>query len=432
VRLCLIASKPTDAVTYGFLPAAERLGLEVFLLTDQPEAHVGALARPAVVTAGWPAGTGPAGERALAGSVPGIAGRGQARNVPGIVPCDVHDTRALIGRMAGLPAMDAVFTNSDHLQMQAALAADYFGRPGKDWRSALRAKNKPLMRHRLALTGTEKVAMAEITADDDWPLPGLSYPVVLKPAEGVASEDVALVETPGALAERCAEYFGRCPGGRLLAEEYLPGTLRTLETLGDGQRMWVFGGFRTTLSPLPYFIEERLTWEPLPPGGELDHVRQALDDLGVSFGPCHTEFTCDGSGGARLIEVNDRLIGDHDDFLLDGLLDDDLFERVLRVHLGEPLPTGPPPVRAWHAVADSVITERAGLLRSAPPCGPLAGAASGVTLGYWPLRQPGEHVTVTNSNRDYLGIITATGPDRELVERSVSAARIMNRWEVAA
>jgi len=432
VRLCLIASKPTDAVTYGFLPAAERLGLEVFLLTDQPEAHVGALARAAVVTAGWPAGTGPADERALAGSVPGIAGRGQARNVPGIVPCDVHDTRALIGRMAGLPAMDAVFTNSDHLQMQAALAADYFGRPGKDWRSALRAKNKPLMRHRLALTGTEKVAMAEITADDDWPLPGLSYPVVLKPAEGVASEDVALVETPGALAERCAEYFGRCPGGRLLAEEYLPGTLRTLETLGDGQRMWVFGGFRTTLSPLPYFIEERLTWEPLPPGGELDHVRQALDDLGVSFGPCHTEFTCDGSGGARLIEVNDRLIGDHDDFLLDGLLDDDLFDRVLRVHLGEPLPAGPPPVRAWHAVADSVITERAGLLRSAPPCGPLAGAASGVTLGYWPLRQPGEHVTVTNSNRDYLGIITATGPDRELVERSVSAARIMNRWEVAA
>jgi hypothetical protein len=55
-----------------------------------------------------------------------------------------------------------------------------------------------------------------------------------------------------------------------------------------------------------------------------------------------------------------------------------------------------------------------------------------VTLGYWPLRQPGEHVAVTHSNRDYLGIITATGPDRELVERSVSAARIMNRWEVAA
>ena len=57
MRLCLIASKPTDAVTYGFLPAAARLGLEVFLLTDQPEAHAGVLARAAVVTAEWPAGT---------------------------------------------------------------------------------------------------------------------------------------------------------------------------------------------------------------------------------------------------------------------------------------------------------------------------------------------------------------------------------------
>ena len=424
MRLCLIASKPTDAVTYGFLPAAERLGLEVFLLTDQPEAHVGALARAAEVSASWAGGTGPAGERAPGGNLPG----------PGmsIVPCDVHDTRALIGRIAGLPVMDAVFTNSDHLQMQVALAADYFGRPGKDWRSALRAKNKPLMRHRLAVTGAEKVAMAEITADGDWPPPGLPYPVVVKPADGVASEDVALAQNPGELAERCAEYFGRHPDGRLLAEEYLPGTLRTLETLGDGHQLWVFGGFRTTLSPLPYFIEERLTWEPLPPGAELDHVRRALDDLGVAFGPCHTEFTGDGAGGARLIEVNDRLIGDHDEFLLDGLLDDDLFERVLLVHLGERLPAGPPPVRTGHAVADSVLAERSGLLRAAPPCGPLVGAAPGVTLGYWPVRQPGEHVTVTHSNRDYLGIITASGPDRELVERSVSAARIMNRWEVAA
>jgi biotin carboxylase len=316
--------------------------------------------------------------------------------------------------------------------MQVALAADNFGRPGKDWRSGLRAKNKALMRHRLAQTGAEKVAVTEITADGDWPPPGVPYPVVLKPAEGVASEDVALAETPAALAERCAEYFGRYPDGRLVAEEYLPGTLRTLETLADGQSTWVFGGFRTTLSPLPYFIEERLTWEPLPPGDELDHVRRALDDLGVRFGPCHTEFVVDGSGGARLIEVNDRLIGDHDDFLLDSLLDDDLFERVLRVHLGERLPAGPPPVRTGHAVADSVVTERAGLLLSAPPCGPLAGAEPGVRLGYWPLRQPGEQVTVTHSNRDYLGIITATGPDRVLVERSVDAARVMNRWEVVA
>ena len=161
MRLCLVAAKPTDAVTYGFLPAAARLGLEVFLLTDQPDGHAGV----------------PARARAEHG------GRADYGVQPRIIGCDVHDARALIGGIAGLPRLDAVFSNSDHLQAQTALAADYFGLPGKDWRSCLRAKNKPLMRRRLAETGAEKVTAAEIAAGDEPPA-GLPYPVVLKPVEG--------------------------------------------------------------------------------------------------------------------------------------------------------------------------------------------------------------------------------------------------------
>ena len=165
MRLGLVAAKPTDAVTYGLLPAAARLGLEVFLLTDQPDGHAGALARA----------------RADQGRADrGAAGQGEQ---PRIVGCDVYDMGALVGRLAGLPRMDAVFSNSDHLQAQTALAADYFGLPGKDWRSCLRAKNKPLMRRRLAETGAEKVTAAEIAAGDEPPA-GLPYPVVLKPVEG--------------------------------------------------------------------------------------------------------------------------------------------------------------------------------------------------------------------------------------------------------
>jgi biotin carboxylase len=400
VRLVIVASKPTDAVTYGFLPAAGRLGLKVLLLTDQPEATARSLAR-------------------------GLAG-GQPR----IVACEVHDAFALIAAIGGLPAPDAVFSNSDRLQTQTALAAGYFGLPGKDWRSCLRAKNKPLMRGRLAGTGAEKVTAVELAAGSTIP-PELPYPMVLKPAEGVASEDVVLVGSEDELTRRCAQLFGRRPELRLIAEEYLPGTLRTLETIGDGQRTWVLGGFRTDVSPLPFFIEERLTWEPLPDGEELAHVRRALGDLGVSFGACHTEFSCDGfscdgRGSARLVEVNDRLIGDHCEFLMNGLLADDLFARVLRVHLGEPLPAGPPPVRPGHAIADFVLAERSGVLAAAPA------AQSGSGAGYWPMREPGERITVTNSNRDYLGVITAIGPDQSAVERSVAAFRSRSRWEITS
>ena len=39
MRLYLLALNPTDSVTEGFLPAAARLGLDVTVLTDQPDAH---------------------------------------------------------------------------------------------------------------------------------------------------------------------------------------------------------------------------------------------------------------------------------------------------------------------------------------------------------------------------------------------------------
>jgi biotin carboxylase len=388
-RLCLVTAKPTDAVLHGFLPAAARLGLDTLVVTDRPEAYPGVLA---------------------------VAG------------CDVRDFRALISCLADCRP-GAVFTNSDHLQTQVAMAAAYFGLPGKDWRSCLRAKEKPLMRRRLAQTGTERVSCTEL---DPGPTPGdLPYPVVVKPADGVASEDVMLVTGPAELADWAARVRARRgPDARLIVEEYLPGTLRTLETIGDGRVTWVLGGFRTRLSPPPVFIEERLTWDPLPPGDDLARVRRALDSAGVSLGACHTEFVTTPDG-PRLIEINDRLIGDHCDFLLADTLGVDVFELVLRVHLGESLPSRLPPAPRYHAVAEYIIAERPGLLASAPPAGPWAGGGyPGVRLQYWPVRHAGEQITLTGSNRDYLGTLTATGTDPDAVERAVAAARAGGGWEI--
>jgi biotin carboxylase len=422
MRLHLVASRPTDSVTYGFLPAAARLGLDVTVLTDQPEAH----------------------EREYAGRTawtpfPGAPGR-EDYPPPRIERCDVFQAQELIAAVTALPAPDAVASNSDHLQAQTALAAAYLGLPGKDWRSALRGKHKPLMRRQLAQAGVEKVRVTEIpsgTANlsgDSLPATSLPYPVVLKPADGVASEDVVLVGGPDELARRCAAFFARHPGRVLLAEEFLPGRLRTMETLGDGTTRWVLGGFRTTVSPPPYFVEERLAWDP-PDAAAQAHVSAALDALGVSFGACHTEYM---SGPAtRLVEVNDRVIGDHCDFLLAYLLRLPLFELILRVHLGDllpPVPPAVPPDRAY-AIADYVTAERSGVLAEVPPAMSHVTASHvtgrpGVRLAHWPLRQPGDSVTLTGTNRDYLGVICAAGPDQRAVEDAVRELRGQLCWEI--
>jgi biotin carboxylase len=415
VRVFLVASKPTDSVIFGFIPAAARLGHDVTLLTDKPEAHERAradarlLPRPGCTTgAGWHhADTAPAR----------------------VVECDVWNAQGLIAAIAALPAPDAILSNSDRLQTQTALAAAYFGLPGKDWRSALRASNKSLMRRRLAQTGTERVAAAEIRLGTALPLRRLSYPVVLKPSDGVASEDVVLASGPDELAARCAEIFARRPGVTLLAEEYLPGDLRTLETLSDGVTTWVLGGFRTQLSPPPFFIEERLTWEACVPGAARRHVLAALADLGASFGACHTEYVLDAEHGPRLIEVNDRLIGDHCDFVLGDLLGVDLFELTLRISLGERLPPEPP-VGRGHVVIDYVVADAAGVLAESPPAGRQEGAEHDVTVSYWPLRTIGDRIELTHANRDYLGVISAIGAQPTAVERSVAAVRATGRWDI--
>ncbi len=365
MRLTLVAGKVTDSVASGFLPAAARLGLDVTVLTDRPEDAYGDL------------------------------------RVRG---CDVTDFREIIEH---LDAPDAIFSNSDHLQAPAALAAAYLGLPGKDWRAATRAKNKALMRRHLR-DGVFSSDAAHVPRD-------APYPLVVKPREGVASEDVFLV---GDASELAARLTGTRP---MVAEQYLPGALHTLETLGDGRDLRILGSFRTRVSPPPYFIEERLDWAPPPP--ETSQILDLLGELGVGFGACHTEFVVH-EGRATLIEVNYRVIGDHCDFLLCDLLGVDVFEQVLRVHLGEPLGEAFPSL-AGAATVDYVIAERSGTLTQAP--GHLETTVNGVRITYRPQRVPGDTISLTHTNRDYLGTIQAIGPAADQAIKEFRAART---WEI--
>ncbi|SEP74744.1 ATP-grasp domain-containing protein [Streptomyces sp. yr375] len=389
MRLYLLALNPTDSVTEGFLPAAARLGLDVTVLTDQPEAH--------------------------------------RRTYPDIdvLECDVRDFRAVVSRISAHHRPDGVFTNSDHLQTQAALAAGYFELPGKDWRATLRCKDKAETRRRLAVTGVDTVWSAVITepvAPQDAP-----YPCIVKPREGVASEDVVLVDGPEDLVTRSKEIFERRPGVALVVEEYLPGELYTLETLGDGRTRQVLGGFHTELSPPPYFIEERLTFVPAHPEPVADQVLAQLDALGVGFGACHTEFVVH-EGRARIIEVNYRAIGDQCDLLLARLLDIPLFEHILRVHLGETLPADLGARRDGAARLDYPCADRAGTLTAAPEDTELT--VDGVHLTYRSMRPTGERHELYQTNRDYLGVLRAVGTDQATVDRVATDFLADRRWEI--
>jgi biotin carboxylase len=398
MAVVLLARNPTDTVTHGLLPAAHDLGLPVRVLTDEPEAH----------------------RRAYAD----LPGR------PEVVGCAVSDVRAVLATIEATGTPIAVISNSDHLQVQTALVAHYLELPGKDWRSAQRARDKGLMRARLRSAGLDDTPCYRLVPGTDTALPNISYPVVLKPAEGVASEDVVLVRDRAELGQRVGEVRSR-RGGDLLVEGLLEGPLTTLETLGDGSRRRVLGSWQTRVSPPPFFIEERLTWNARPDPAVVAAVLAQLDRLGAGFGACHTEFVLTAAG-PRLVEVNDRLIGDHCDFAMARLIDEPLFHDLLRLLLGEPLKPPPADPKAGAGVVHWVLVEADGVLREAPGefTDTRRWSGSGYRLDYRPMKPVGTAVRVTGTNRDYLGSVTVTGPDPVGVEAVTSEFLAGGHWVI--
>ncbi len=397
-ELILLVHIPTDAVNEGFLPAARALGLSVVLVTDQAEAHRQRF-----------------GETEL------------SAYPDAVVACDVFNPIAVIEaitRRGRKPA--AIFSNSDHLQTSTAIAADYFGLPGKDWRVAYRAKNKGEMRSALKAKGID--SLWHTIAWDEGDLARLaseaSFPCVAKPREGVASREVGLIRNASKLERHCRTLWKSQPGQPVLLEEYIEGPLYTLETLGDGQDLRVLGGFRVVLSPPPHFIELEARWSEGDAIPWLPEVCDQIRGFGVGFGACHTEFIATPEG-PRLIEINYRCIGDQRDFLLQETLGLPLFETVLRLYLGETLPALEPTVRS--AEIRYFPAEQEGRLVKAPEC--FTQWEAGVRVAFRPLRRTGDIVILSHSNKDYLGVLSGVGSGAELVRRAMDRAAVSLAWE---
>ncbi|GGO84103.1 carboxylate--amine ligase [Marinobacterium nitratireducens] len=400
-QIVFIAHVVTEVLNEGFLPAARALGLDPVIVTDLAAEHRRHFAEEDLQ------------------AYPDL-----------ILSCDVFNPLAVIETLqeAGI-APAAVFSHSDHLQTTTALVAQYFGLPGKDWQVCYRAKNKAAMRAYLAAAGAEPFWYRLVTAQDqlDAALADCPWPCVVKPREGVASLDVSLVRSAQELRDCCSRLWARQPGQPLLIEEYLEGPLCTLETLGDGERFEVLGGFRVELSEPPHFIEQAAHWGLELDERELQQMAGTLRDFGIGFGSCHSEFVLT-ERGPRLIEINYRTIGDGREFLLAETLGLPLFERVLQLHLGESLPALD--LSDTRLLIHYVLATESGRLEQVP--GPRRERWGQGFVDFQPLRRAGDRLELSHSNKDYLGVIRAAGDSlAELQERTAQLLAGLS-WEVRA
>ena len=395
--LVILSHVTHAAVTEGFLPAARKRGLSVVLISDHAQEH-----RRLLATSDFPA------QDLL------------------ILECDVFNPLAVIELINahGLrPA--AVFSNSDHLQTATAVVAETFDCPGKDWRLCYAAKNKAAMRERLQRMGLPGPWFQVLTAGSVLPEEA-PFPLVVKPREGVASLDVRLCHSTRELADYCTQFWQQQPGRALLLEAYMEGPLFTLETLGDGQRLQAIGGFDVSLSPPPHFVELAARRN-----GSLSakHRAGALAQVaafGINFGVCHSEFILTAEGPV-LVEINYRSIGDGREFLLDRLLPQGWFDRILAVHLGEPLVDAQPGLA--EALVHYLVADTPGRLQQASSS--FRYEQDNHWSDYRALREIGDDIHVSHSNKDYLGVLRLIAPDAVSLDARFAATLADLRWVMA-
>lgn len=393
----ILAHVAHPAILEGFLPAAHKRGLPIVVITDHAQEHRRLLA------------TSPISPDQLQ-----------------VIECDVFNPLAVIESLnaQGLRPV-AVFSNSDHLQTATAIVAEAFECPGKDWRLCYAAKNKAAMRERMQRLGLPgpwfQVLGANTELPDDAP-----WPVVAKPREGVASLDVRLCHDAAELRAYCEQFWQQQPDRALLLEAYMAGPLFTLETLGDGRNLQAIGGFDVSLSAPPHFVELAARWN-----GQLSCVQRAaalaqVAAFGVNFGVCHSEFILTAQG-PMLVEINYRSIGDGREFLLDRLLPQGWFDRIVALHLGHSLIAAQP--AQAQATVHYLVAERPGRLDQASASFNVESESH--WCDYRALQHTGDTVTISHSNKDYVGVLRLIAADDVSLDAHLNSTLNDLKWVVA-
>lgn len=393
----ILAHVAHPAILEGFLPAAHQRGLPIVVITDHAQEHRRLLT------------TSNISPQALR-----------------VIECDVFNPLAVIEVLNSQDVQPiAVFSNSDHLQTATAMVAEAFECPGKDWRLCYAAKNKAAMRERMQRLGLPGPWFQVLTSNATLPTDA-PWPVVAKPREGVASLDVRLCHNAAELSAYCEQFWQQQPDRALLLEAYMEGPLFTLETLGDGRTLQAIGGFDVSLSPPPHFVELAARWN-----GPLSRAHRAaalaqVAAFGVNFGVCHSEFILTAQGPV-LVEINYRSIGDGREFLLDRLLPQGWFDRIVAVHLGDNLSDAQP--AQAQATVHYLVADRSGRLDQASSSFNVE--RDGHWCDYRALHTAGDTVTISHSNKDYVGVLRLIAPDDVSLEAQLHSTLNDLKWVVA-
>ncbi|WP_376795700.1 ATP-grasp domain-containing protein [Thermogemmatispora sp.] len=389
----------------AFVSAARRLDLEVVIGLDTP---------PGLVAA-WP---------------------------PEVLTLDFKAPEEAVQRIRAFARqrpLQAVLSVDDSAVELAALASEALGLPCNSPAAAEAARDKYVMRQRMAAGGVPCPVFRyfPLTADPAAVADAVSYPCVLKPLRLSGSRGVIRADTPVEFVTAfrrlrrilLAEGFEEESSG-FLVEDFIPGFEVALEGLLTGGHLQVLALFDKP-DPLdgPFFEETiYVTPSRLPPAVQeaiRSCVERAAASIGLREGPVHAELRVN-EHGPWMLEIAGRSIGGLCSTVLEFGAGMCLEELILRHALGLALPSLER--RPEAAGVMMIPIPQAGILKGVQGLEearqvPLI---TGVEITA-PLNNP---LVPLPEGASYLGFIFARGQSPAAVEEALRAAHRCLRFDI--
>lgn len=185
---------------------------------------------------------------------------------------------------------------------------------------------------------------------------GLSYPLMVKPADGSGSKGVTQVTCSADLADAVAHARSYSDSGTVIVEEFARGRPLAVEIfMHDGRARMVCVKDKEFVDGS--FVVRRLRTAALPSATYSRIVataEQMCHALGIVDGPANFDIVLAVDGFVHVIEANARLGGDGVPRLLAAAYGVDVVAALIALALGEPFGDHLDPTRAQHAALELI------------------------------------------------------------------------------
>jgi biotin carboxylase len=245
--------------------------------------------------------------------------RAAARDNGDIFQCiDLKDRDGLLDfarsvqRKSGL---DGVFTAGTDFSASVAWVSEKLGLPGITHATAMRATDKCLMREAFAAAGVPSPLFCCWTGAADPRsvlLPGMDYPLVVKPVDNMGARGVRRVENGSELADACHAALSLSRSSRVIIEQFMEGPEFSLDAVVYKGEVTICGVADRQIMFPPSFVEMGHT---IPTGFQADHVkavesvfRAGIRAIGIEHGAAKGDIKLTRAG-PMVGEIAARLSG---------------------------------------------------------------------------------------------------------------------------